>query len=369
MVTKQALRILALPLYPGEFSSRIRMDFLVPFQRREGFRIDVFPPLSRTLFERTYAGTRKSRFRYHLSELFNRTRSLTAAGGYDIVWVQKGLALLPWRGLDLLRRLFSGRLVFDIDDAVVESSPIEIPRKADLFADPRQTLKLRRNADLVLCGNRQLLAEVAAEGRWVEWLPGTIPLNRYSGRPCPADDTPTLVWIGTASNRGYLNDLAPVLSRLSESVSGLRLLIVSDGQEGLNPTAFGNCSLELERWDPTREPDQIGRGWIGLMPLPEDRWTQRKGGYKILQYFACRLPVVASPVGINRTLVDEGVDGFLPRGKEDWIRALEVLLREPERRRRFGNAGRNKIEASYSTEGWVDKVVAWFRRLGPKSRP
>jgi hypothetical protein len=163
--------------------------------------------------------------------------------------------------------------------------------------------------------------------------------------------------------------MSSVLRSLAEEFVGLKLLVVSDSLEGLTQESFGKCLLELDKWDSSRESDQIGRGWIGLMPLPEDRWAQRKGGYKILQYFACGIPAIASPVGINRDLVSEGKNGFLPKDTKDWIEAIRVLLTDTDRRRDFGDAGRNCIRASYSTEMWAKHLASWFRRLGPRPRP
>ena len=369
MASKQPMHILALPLYPGEFSSRIRVDFFLPYLQEEGLEINVYPPLPRETFERNYGGGKSNRIRYHISELFHRTHSLSRAGAYDLVWVQKGLTLFPWRGLELIRGLFSSRLVLDVDDAVIEFPPIQPRGSARLFADLGQIQKLRKKADLVLCGNQTLLQDLREEPGWAEWLPSTIPLSQYSHDRRNEEPSPTLVWIGTASNRKYLSEISSVLCSLAEEFAGLNLLVVSDSLEGLAQESFGKCGLELDRWDSSRESEQIGRGWIGLMPLSDDRWAERKGGYKILQYFACGMPVVASPVGINRDLVVEGKNGFLPRDQADWIEAIRVLLTDADRRRDFGNAGRNRIRASYSTERWAKHLASWFRRLGPRHRP
>ena len=42
---------------------------------------------------------------------------------------------------------------------------------------------------------------------------------------------------------------------------------------------------------------------------------------------ACGLPVVASPVGINRDVVEPGTNGFLASSTEDWVRAFEAFWR------------------------------------------
>jgi glycosyltransferase involved in cell wall biosynthesis len=45
------------------------------------------------------------------------------------------------------------------------------------------------------------------------------------------------------------------------------------------------------------------------MPLPDSPWERGKCGYTLVQYTACGVPVVASPVGVNRELVEPELNG------------------------------------------------------------
>lgn len=72
---------------------------------------------------------------------------------------------------------------------------------------------------------------------------------------------------------------------------------------------------------------------------------------------ACGLPVIASPVGVNCEIVEDGVNGFLAETEAEWQAALTRLLRDPDLRRRMGQAGRAKVEARYSLQVWGPRVA------------
>jgi hypothetical protein len=96
---------------------------------------------------------------------------------------------------------------------------------------------------------------------------------------------------------------------------------------------------------------------IGIMPLTDTPWARGKCGYKLIQYMACGLPVVASPVGVNADIVEHGVNGFLASTETEWRSALGTLLSDANLRHRMGMAGRQKIERDYSLQVWAPKVA------------
>jgi glycosyltransferase involved in cell wall biosynthesis len=80
----------------------------------------------------------------------------------------------------------------------------------------------------------------------------------------------------------------------------------------------------------------------------------------ILEAMACGVPVVASEVGGTREAVRDGIDGFLvpPRDPAAAAAALAALWRDPELRRRIGEAGRAHVETDFTllrqTDRWIE---------------
>ena len=91
------------------------------------------------------------------------------------------------------------------------------------------------------------------------------------------------------------------------SFAALRIMRISlkHGNATLIQVGGGNVSLvsvplENRPWHETTEVAEIQRFDVGIMPLPDEPFERGKCGYKLIQYMACGLPVIASPIGVNR---------------------------------------------------------------------
>jgi hypothetical protein len=107
---------------------------------------------------------------------------------------------------------------------------------------------------------------------------------------------------------------------------------------------------------------------IGVMPLPDTPWARGKCSYKLIQYMACGLPVVTPPVGMNKEIVEHCVNGFLAESGEEWRKAIEALISNPDLRRRMGAAGHKKVEDSYSLQVWGPRVAQMLRQVADEGQ-
>jgi len=104
---------------------------------------------------------------------------------------------------------------------------------------------------------------------------------------------------------------------------------------------------EILPWSEDSEVANIQSLDIGIMPLTDGPFEQGKCGYKLVQYMACGLPVVASPVGVNSRIVEHGKTGFLASSSAEWLNSLVMLSQNADLRNDFGMAGRKKVEREY----------------------
>lgn len=267
-----------------------------------------------------------------------RRRLYTSAAQFDAVLLQR--KLLEVREIRLLRA-HAKKIFFDVDDAVMfpgsRRNPIHRWRVWRRFA------ALARRVDMVVAGNDYLADIFRRAGARAVVLPTVVDAVRYPIKSHARTDSPALVWIGSKSTLGYLRGAASALAKSAARVSGLRLIVIADQ----GPTDLP-LAVEHVPWSLATEASALSRGDIGIAPMPADRWTLGKCGFKILQYMAAGLPVIASPVGANAQIVLPGQSGFLPQTDEQWADAVATLAADPALRQTMGAHGRQRVEADYS---------------------
>src|SRR5690606_34170663 len=113
-------------------------------------------------------------------------------------------------------------------------------------------------------------------------------------------------------------------------------------------------------WNETTEVTDLLKLNIGLMPLENDPWCEGKCGFKIIQYLSLGIPAIASPVGVNKTIIENRVTGYLCNSENDWYKAIETLLLSEEMRSSLGKAGREKMIKEFSIQSQEEKFIGLF---------
>jgi len=122
--------------------------------------------------------------------------------------------------------------------------------------------------------------------------------------------------------------------------------------------------VEFVQWTEATEVASIQACDIGVMPLLDSPWERGKGGYKLIQYMACGLPVVASPVGVNGEIVRAGENGVLADSASEWVDTLSRLLSDAALRQQMGKVGRKLVEAEYCIQQVAPRLVSLLCTAG-----
>jgi glycosyl transferase family 1 len=273
---------------------------------------------------------------------------------YDAVLVQRGLYPLgPGIVVGGLER-FAGRVVYDLDDAVFAGSPGIAGRAAIVrwLYGPQQALRLLRRADAVVVSTPALAAMLPGWARADAVLP-TVPDPARYPLAAHRDGAPVRIgWSGAMRNIPYLDLIRqPIASLQSAGVAELEVVssLPWDG------------AARFRAWRLDEEASVFARFAIGVMPLPDGDYTRAKAGFKLLQYMAAGVPVVASPVGVNRALVDDSGSGFLAQTPAEWEAALRELASSASLRAELGARGRAFVERYADLDGQADTLAALLR--------
>lgn len=359
------MRVLLLTRYSRMgASSRVRSLQYAEALRQMGVEVHACALLDDDYLKARYAHERISLIKLADAYL-RRLRLLLRSARYDVVWIEK--ELFPnWPAWfeGLLRRAGVPYLV-DYDDAIfhgyaLSSNPLKrlLRNKID---------RVMRSASLVVGGNSYLLDHAKRAGAAkVALLPTVIDIQRYTiATEKPSGDRLVIGWIGSPTSAQYLRPLLPVLERLREHFDFEFTVVGARLDTGRYP--FTRCV----GWREQTEVDEIRRFDVGVMPLPEGPWEQGKCGYKLIQYMACGIATVASPVGVNPDIVQEGDTGFLAATEAQWLDALSRLLSDAQLRKNMGRRGRERAEQHYCLQVTAPRLLHLLQGVasGGKERP
>jgi len=234
-------------------------------------------------------------------------------------------------------RRYARKIIYNFDDAIMYSTKRPESNSSSHFRTFRRTAKL---ANMVIAGNSYLAEHAQKFNPRVEVLPTGLDIKAYRARTKAKNDGKIrLVWIGSKSTINYLVEIKPALEEVGSRFDNAILRIICDDFFGLQ-----NMEVEKHQWHKDTEVVNLINSDIGLAPLPDDRFTRGKCGFKILQYAAAKLPVVASPVGVNAEYVCNGITGFHAINASQWIDKISELIENAELRKRMGQEGEARVK-------------------------
>ena len=337
-------------------SSRIRSWQYVPGLKELGFDITVAPLLNEEYLRALYSGEGKQ-LRSVAKAYRQRVWHLLKSRRYDLLWIEK--ELFPWlpAWIEVLISRIGCPYIVDYDDATFHTYDLYSSRSLRALMGGKIDTVMR-HAALVIAGNDYLAERARSVGaRRVECIPSVVDLRRYPLYPKTADSCTTFGWIGTPITADQLQVIQPALAEVCKESQG-RLALVGSGQ-----IALADVPTEVHEWTESTEARHLRTFDIGIMPLIDEPFERGKCGYKLIQYMASGIPVVASPVGMNCQIVDEGTNGFLASTMAEWVYALSALRDDPDLRERMGAAGRRKVERQYCLQVTTPHLAKLLRSV------
>lgn len=346
---------------PWAASSRTRVFDYLPLLRDAGVQADVLIVVPDAWVRRLNAGGLLNRLMYYgvawMRTWYVGLCCVWRARRYDALFVQKVLFPSP---IPNWLRQYRHKVLFDFDDAIFTLERVGTGLLGRMRHRRRQLgLPAMLRASHCALVENAYTAEYARQiCPQVIRITGPIDTQRYAPHEIKKGEDVVLGWIGSPSTTPYLNLIRDALLELGKRYKNLKLCLIGAADFDIEGVAVTHLSWHLDT-----EVAHLGEFDIGLMPLPDDEFTRGKGGYKLLQYMAMGLPVVASPVEINCEIVDDGHNGFLANTSDEWVRALSCLIDDVDLRHQMGQAGRKKMVQDFSLQKSSQKLQEVLQSL------
>jgi glycosyltransferase involved in cell wall biosynthesis len=332
-------------------SSRLRSYQYFPYLEEQGITITVSPFFGNCYLDNLYA--RKSTLRETIKAYLHRFWVLRKVVVFDRILVEKEVFPYFPALAEKLFSLFGIKYIVDYDDAIFHNY--------DMSSNPLIRFCLKNKIDRVIkysgttvVGNSYLADRAKKAGaKNIAIIPTVVDLNRYSLKHYDKMKQVVIGWIGTQSTFKYLLTIKNVLLKLVEQYN-IKVCIIGANQS----LGLGGNEIHIN-WSEKTEVQSIMNCDIGIMPLLNTPWELGKCGYKLIQYMACGLPVVASAVGANKDIVKENT-GILVSDNEEWYNALKYYITNFDIRRKNGMEGRKLVGKKYCVEKQLNKYINIF---------
>ncbi|MBC7899633.1 MAG: glycosyltransferase family 4 protein [Saprospiraceae bacterium] len=310
------------------------------------------------------SGNAAQKVRAVIGNINKRRLELATVGDFDLVYVFREAALLGPAWFERKVAATGVPMVFDFDDAVFVAYKSPSNGYLSYLKFPGKTATTLKLSAHVIAGNPYLAEYSGQFNDNVTIIPTTIDTDKYTVADNGAEpEILTIGWSGSYSTVQHLDTIRDVLQELA-ATEKFRLRVI-----GTSAYDLPGVEVEAIEWTSAKEIEDLEAFDIGVMPLPDDQWSKGKCGLKALQYMALGVPTICSPVGVNSDIIQDGVNGFLADGKQEWIRKIKELLHSKELRRSVGLAGRKTVEEKYSAIGQAPRVLEVFKTaIGDKQK-
>jgi glycosyltransferase involved in cell wall biosynthesis len=346
---KKILFLVPYPLHESP-SQRFRFEQYFDLLRSKEYSCTIQTFLNKDNWKLFYSqGRHLSKGKALVSGFVKRIIAIFKSPMYDFVFIHRevcpvGPPVFEW----ILAKVLKRKVIYDFDDAVWLTDRKQESWILRMVKWRGKVRSICKWAHKVSCGNEYLCNYALLFNKDVVYNPTTIDTENVHNLQIAAGldrkaEKIRIGWTGSHSTLKYLNEIEAVLNKIMNEYPLVEFMVIADAAPSLeiSTLAFVNWKIETEIKD-------LLHFDIGIMPLPDDEWAKGKCGFKALQYMALGLPAVASPVGVNTKIIDQGVNGFLCTTSREWEQALKTLIENKELRYQMGKNGRKKVLDYYS---------------------
>lgn len=164
------------------------------------------------------------------------------------------------------------------------------------------------------------------------------------------------------NKEGATNLIKHVWPRIKEQMLEARLKIAGryskEFVESSGLVKLGDSSIEYGEVD---DPQEIySKSWVLVAPIKSGGGSRTK----FFEAMACGLPIVTTPSGIEGIEAENNKNVVVIQDFDQLADKTVELLKQPEKLKKIGQAGRNLIKDKYSWKDSAEKLFKIYQKIG-----
>ena len=353
------MKILFLPKYSFSGpSSRYRTHQFIPFFEKIGIECDLIPFFSDSHIEKINSGKRSASIS-SIINIIKRFKVIFIAKKYDLLFIEK--ELIPYFPgiIEWILHLLKINYILDYDDAVFHNYDKNGKKIFRLFLSRKIPLIIKRST-AVIAGSRYLLRYAEKFNRNVILIPTVIDISKYPKKESNKTDDFIIGWVGSYYTSRYVVDILEVLDKFTEKYNA-KVHLLGFNKKLLE--GYSSDKIIAIDWNKNTEVEEILKFSVGISPLHDTAFARGKCAFKSVQYMACGIPVITTPIEANGETVINGVNGFHAYSAKDWFNHLEYFYLNRDKLIEFGHRNRELVEKQYTIQSRLSEYERLFHRL------
>jgi len=292
---------------------------------------------------------------------------------YDTIVVQR---LYDWAQYYVLERLkkVGKKIVYDIDDDIFNIPAHNLASKAygiDALTSAKNIMKI---ADVITTTTEILKQRLGFENKTVV-IPNSIDLDDGYVKMTGVDAIDTtftgigdgfkrIFWQGSPTHEVDWYECVEAIHHVLTTRDNVRLVILGYMPKILEkmvasvPEKELNKRIEFQPFVSTESYIELckkTRAEVSIAPLEETVFNSGKSCIKWVEAASMCSPMVASNVSPYKEVIEHGVNGFLVKGKEQWVECIEKLLDDSKLRLQIVKNARKTINETYDIKKNVNQ--------------
>jgi glycosyltransferase involved in cell wall biosynthesis len=338
-------------------SQRFRVELFLPRLEKEGYSFKLLTFLDKKAWNILYKpGNRFLKAWGTVKGFFRRIDHLLQSTKADYIFIHReatplGPPIFEW----LLAKIFRKKIIHEYDDAIWIPGGEKISWIKKWLKATWKIKYIIKWSYKVAAGNKFLFDYALQYNPSAVFVPTVVDTDTGHFKQRDQHEGKRIVvgWTGTHTTLHNLEEIDGVIPGLKKEID-FDFLVIS------NKPPDWDFDFIYKEWELETEQEDLLKMHIGIMPAKQGPWFEGKCGFKLIQYEACGIPAVASPVGVNSLITLHNKTGFIAAGKEEWKNYLKKLISDASLRADMGKAGREHIEKNYSLNSLFPAFISLF---------